>query len=573
MEIDTSKIRSFLKDNFYPFSYFSEAALKKSVNAIRIIELRKGEKITLGGASELEDYLYLIKGCVSVEKGEKTYRTDADEIIDWPFLFPRLPEMLTISAIGDALICHADHEALEVILSFDELSSNAAFFEDENAEKILKAIRKTTTFHRLPMEALEEAVKRMRYLHATKGTEVIKQGEKGDSFYIIFSGKAEVWKQGLYDDEQKMVDTMGPGDAFGEESLVLGGSRNATVRLTSDAILLTMTQEDFNELISISMIQRVKPEIAKAMIESGYQLLDVRYEEEYEEKFVPGSILMPLPDLRKRWNELDLTKQYVVMCASGKRASVAALLLKQRKFEVTAIEGGMRDWPFETQKSMEIEIILFDFCPYGQRAIITLLYNQHPYRLTVIDPDNLPPWFEQVSPLGKVPILRVEGTETIFESSVINDYLNKIASDRLLPKNLLRRTQCRSWIEFGSACLSTFTGMLAAPTEAKFYQAQAAFLKNLHILEEQVNENGPYFEGEQFTLVDSTYAPLFVRMSQLFEVITFYDQDEFPRITSWGESLLALDAVKNSVIGDFAKVFRKFVHRKGKDGYIDTLMG
>ncbi len=567
MKIDTKKIGYLLKDNF------TEAALKESESAIRIFELCQGEKMTLGGSSPSEDYLYLVKGRMSIEKEGKIYRNDADETIDWPFLLPRLPETLTISAFDDVLICHGDHEALEVLRSFNELSSEAASLEAKNADEILKAIRNTTTFQRLPTETLEEVVRRMHYIHVAKDSDVVKQGEKGDNFYIILSGQAEVWKQGLYDDEQKMVDTMGPGDSFGEEALVIGGTRNATIRFVSNAVLLTMSQEDFNELISISMIKMIKPEIAKAMVDSGYKLLDVRYEEEYEERFVPGSILMPLPDLRKRLPELEPKQQYVIMCAGGKRAAVAAFLLKQRKFDVVAIEGGMRDWPFETQKNMEIEIILFDFCPYGQRAIITLLHNKGAYRLTVIDPDDLPPWFKQVSPLGKVPILRVEDKETIFESSVINEYLNQISSDRLLPTNLLRRTQCRSWIEFGSACLSGFTGMLAAPTEAKFHHAQEAFLKNLRLLEEQVDENGPYFEGEQFTLVDSTYAPLFLRMKHLSEVVEFHNPDEFPRIKSWSENLLALDAVKNSVIGDFSQVFRNFVRRKGKEGYIDTLMG
>ncbi len=596
MGIDTSEMKSFLKDNYCPFSRLSEAALKKTGEVLRFFELRQGEQIVIGGASNLEDYLYLVKGrvevatdgeitqmyinqmtkrpfIVEVEQGSDVNKKYVNKMTDRPFLFPRLPETLSISAFEDAIVCHVDNEGLDVLLSFDELSSNAAFFEIENAEEILQAIRNTATFRSLPMAALEEAVRRMRQAHVTSGTDVIRQAEKGESFYIILAGQAEVWRQGKYDDEQKRVSTMGPGDAFGEEALVLGGNRNATVRMVSDGTLLTMNQQDFNELISMSMIQSVNAEVAKAMIDSGDQLLDVRYEEEYEERFVPGSILIPLPELRKRYTELDKKKRYLVTCAAGKRAAVAALLLKQRHFEVTTIEGGMRDWPFETQKNMEIELILFDFCPYAQRALITMLYNGNPHTLTVIDPENLPPWFEQVSPLGKVPILRVDSKDTIFESSVINDYLNQISSHRLLPKNPLLKTQCRSWIEFGSACLSNVTSMIKAATAEKFDEARDDFLKNLRILEAQVDKQGPYFNGEQFTLVDSTYAPLFLRMKHLFDTVKFYEPEELPRIKSWSENLLVLDAVKNSVVGDFSEIFRHFVRRKGNGGYIDTLMG
>jgi len=82
-----------------------------------------------------------------------------------------------------------------------------------------------------------------------------------------------------------------------------------------------------------------------------------------------------------------------------------------------------------------------------------------------------------------------------------------------------------------------------------------------------------YDNGEQFTLVDSTYAPLFLRMKHLFDTVKFYEPEELPRIKSWSENLLVLDAVKNSVVGDFSEIFRHFVRRKGNGGYIDTLMG
>lgn len=553
MEIHINEIKSFLKNNYYPFSRLSDAALEQSWAVLRTFELRQGEKIVIGGASNSEDYLYLVKGSIKILKGSDILHKDINNITEQPFLFPRLPETLTIFATDDAIICHADNEALDNL----------------GAEEILTAIHNTATFRHLPMEMVKEAVKRMRKIHVTSGTNVIRQDEKGDSFFIILSGHAEVWKEKIEEDTPKMVDTMGPGEAFGEEALLMGAARNATIRMVSDATLVTMNQEDFNELISISLIKRVNAEIAKAMIDSGHQLLDVRYEEEYEKRFIPGSILIPLPELRKRYTELDPKKPHVIMCAGGLRASVAALLLKQRNFEVSAIEGGMRDWPFETHKNLELELILFYFCPYAQQILITLLYNDNQHKLTVIDPDNLPSWFEQVSPLKKVPILRVEDKDSIFEASVINDYLNQISSNRLLPRNPLRQAQCRSWIEFGTTCLSNFMEMICASGDEKFHEARDSLLKNLRILEMQVDKAGPYFDGEQFTLVDSTYAPLFFRMKYLSDIVKFYEPEELPQIKSWSENLLALDAVKNSVVGDFSKIFQDFVHRKGKGGYID----
>ncbi|MDM8564567.1 glutathione S-transferase family protein [Candidatus Halobeggiatoa sp. HSG11] len=220
----------------------------------------------------------------------------------------------------------------------------------------------------------------------------------------------------------------------------------------------------------------------------------------------------------------------------------------------------------------ELELITFAACPYGQRTLITLLYTNSPHKLTVIEPGNLPTWFKQVSPLGKVPILRVGDEKAIFESSVINDYLNQVTDNYLLPNDSLHRALCCSWIEFCSTCLSDFMNIIVAPSKTAFNEANDNFLKNLQILEQQVDENGPYFVGEQFTLVDSTYAPLFLRMEHLSEIVDFYTATEFPRIKNWSKNLLAQEAVQKSVIGgDFSKIFRMFVQKMGKDGYVNSL--
>ncbi len=221
--------------------------------------------------------------------------------------------------------------------------------------------------------------------------------------------------------------------------------------------------------------------------------------------------------------------------------------------------------------NIELELVSFPSCPYGQRILITMLHNGNPHKLTLIQPGNLPAWFEQVSPLGTVPILRVKNKETIFESSVINDYLNQISDGRLLPKDSLHRAICCCWIEFCSTCISNFMSMINAPTKIDFYKACDTLLNNLRILEQQVDKDGPYFTGDQFTLVDSTYAPLFLRMQHLAKIINFYEPEELPKIKNWSENLLDLDAVQDSIIGDFSKLFHTFIQKIGQGGYVNSL--
>ena len=87
------------------------------------------------------------------------------------------------------------------------------------------------------------------------------------------------------------------------------------------------------------------------MLETGYKLIDVRTDEEYEYGRIPGALLIPLFDLKQRKAELDVQARYIIYCHAGSRSSVAALRLTQAGFDVQTLEGGFSAWPFEIEES------------------------------------------------------------------------------------------------------------------------------------------------------------------------------------------------------------------------------
>jgi len=221
---------------------------------------------------------------------------------------------------------------------------------------------------------------------------------------------------------------------------------------------------------------------------------------------------------------------------------------------------------------MDLELILFDFCPFAQRGVISLAYANVPHKLTYLDPSNLPDWFAEVSPFQKVPILRIDGKTTIFESSVINELISTVATKKMLPEDPIECGLCRSWTEFGSTLLGQLMGMILAADKAAYTTIHTAFIKNIQCLEEQMEGRLPYFAGEQFTLVDSTYAPLFMRMAYLNQRMDLYSATDFPRVTAWAKQLESLDAVKNSTQGSFDKIYHRFIQNKGAGGYLVNQM-
>ncbi len=217
---------------------------------------------------------------------------------------------------------------------------------------------------------------------------------------------------------------------------------------------------------------------------------------------------------------------------------------------------------------MGIELVSFKLCPFVQRSIITLLYKQVDYKTTYIDINNPPHWFVDISPFSKVPLLRIDGEHVLFESAVINEYLDDITPNRMQPEDPLLRALNRAWIEVGSACLVDLFKLLSTKDEKKFKLKQDEMIDRLDQVEE-VLEDKPFFNGPSLSLVDMAYAPLFMRLAILGRTSPLYNNAELPNVDAWSKALLALPAVQSSVVPDFEELFVKSI--KNDNGYAASI--
>ncbi len=317
---------------------------------IRAFDLKSGEQLVLRNFGDY-DYLYVLQGQVSLSADSGLPMTlRAGDAEQRRFMIPRGTESLHIEAVDRALVYQIDGQELDFLVALSEVV-DLSDPDDEEAHKRVRLISNAKPFQRLPIETVAEALRRMQRIEVVEGQEIVRQGEPGDAFYVIEDGEAEVWELGLYDDEPQLVNELSMGDGFGEEALVMGGSRGATVRMTRNGHLLVLDKVDFDQLVKKRMVEWVDSSTAQSLLKNGYQLLDVRYEEEFEESFIPGSTLIPLQQLRKRYTELDPEKPYVAYCKGGMRSAVAALLLTQRGYEAVSLTGGIREWPYDVVKN------------------------------------------------------------------------------------------------------------------------------------------------------------------------------------------------------------------------------
>jgi NADPH-dependent 2,4-dienoyl-CoA reductase/sulfur reductase-like enzyme/rhodanese-related sulfurtransferase len=83
-----------------------------------------------------------------------------------------------------------------------------------------------------------------------------------------------------------------------------------------------------------------------------FQVLDVREKDEVEKKRIPGSVWIPLGELKKRVHELDKSKEIVVHCESGLRSYKACLRLQHEGLKnVRNVDGGMLCWCYDMELS------------------------------------------------------------------------------------------------------------------------------------------------------------------------------------------------------------------------------
>src|SRR3984957_309411 len=210
-----------------------------------------------------------------------------------------------------------------------------------------------------------------------------------------------------------------------------------------------------------------------------------------------------------------------------------------------------------------LKLISHKLCPYVQRAVIALTEKGVGFERIDIDLANKPDWFLAISPLGKTPVLQV-GDRAIFESAVILEYLEETEPTPLHPADPLTRAEHRAWIEFGSTVLNDIAGFYAAQDEtafkAKTNQLEARFAR----LETRVAAS-PWFDGENFSLVDAVFAPAF----RYFDVFDVFDEiADFgilagkPKLAQWCKALATRPSVRSAVSADYSVLLRAFIDRR-----------
>ncbi len=198
----------------------------------------------------------------------------------------------------------------------------------------------------------------------------------------------------------------------------------------------------------------------------------------------------------------------------------------------------------------EIEIYSAVLCPFAHRVRLTLIEKGVPFELIEIDLQNKPANFLEISPYGKVPVLK-HGDRCVWESAIVNEYLEEVFPDRpLLPTEAMQRAQARIWIHFADTQLFATTHKLLFSQDPLQQVAGVKQLTEcLRLIEreglQKLSVDGPYWLGKQLSLVDLTFYPWFEQLVVLEHFRGFQWPSGLDRLQQWQAAVAQRESVKS----------------------------
>ena len=152
-----------------------------------------------------------------------------------------------------------------------------------------------------------------------------------------------------------------------------------------------------------------------------------------------------------------------------------------------------------------------------------------------VDLSNKSEEFLSVSPYGKVPVLRVDGT-SLYESNIVNEYLDEVyESPKLMPENPEDRALVRSWMAFADdyffpSIYRVRTGVQRGYSEDEIEEAKDKLDDALSRLEHQLE--GKKYLVEEYTLADIAHAGNFHRL-RILAKSGEVSLHKYPNVMTW----------------------------------------
>ncbi|HEY0666375.1 MAG TPA: cyclic nucleotide-binding domain-containing protein [Gallionella sp.] len=350
-----------------PISTFDQVRLRELAGYCQITSVNAGgDTGKLFGQSGKS--VYLIDGEIELayQDGNKVTIKAESEWAKHP-LGKRQPDIVSARALRASRLLSVDEDLLDRMMTWEQVAQHnldavakpGARMEPRadnsvDAQRLMRSSMfsvdrlNSGPLAHLPMANVGELLRRIESVNVRANEVIVREGGEGDYYYIIDSGRVQVTRH--VGGVELPLAELREGDVFGEEALISGAKRNATVTMKTDGILLRLGREDFMTLLKEPLLHKSSYEHAIHAVSNGAVWLDVRYPPEFRHDRLPGAMNVPLNEIRDAIGVLDRGKKYIACCQSGQRSAAAAFILAQAGYDVEVLDGGLWSVPRTAQK-------------------------------------------------------------------------------------------------------------------------------------------------------------------------------------------------------------------------------
>ncbi len=313
-------------------------------------QFRRGDQLFRQGDRD-ELVLYLLRGQIALYADDRPVKRVSAGSDEARYALAHLqPRPYTAQAESEVTVLCLDRRTLERMIA-DPASSaqrgnpvEVGDLEATESADWMTRLLKSALFSRVPAVSLQRLFTAVERVEVERGQVVVRQGEPGDYFYVVVTGRCRVSRRTASGSVVALAD-LGEGDSFGEEALIGDAPRNATVTMVSDGRLMRLSREEFVEIIRKPALAQISRREADELARHGAVWVDVRFPDEHRAHGIAGSLNLPLNALRLHAGRLDPHRTYLIYCDDGRRSAVGAFLLTQRSLDARHLAGGIGPAP------------------------------------------------------------------------------------------------------------------------------------------------------------------------------------------------------------------------------------
>ena len=262
---------SFLDlNNYQPLGSLTPENLKEIAEKLEVIELKEGDAVFKEGDKD-DHHIFLYTGNINLVKAGKTLKTIEAGTSDAKSAIAHIiPRNFSCTAASDVVIFKVDADLLDLMLAWDQTGSfQVEELSGGDDDDWMSRILQTEAFRRIPPANIQSIFTSLEDINVNIGDKIITQGDTGDYFYIIKSGRCMVTRKNPGQDKEIKLADLETGSTFGEEALISDATRNASIVMLTKGLLSRLSKEDFLELLNEPMIEKTDYTSAALKIKNG----------------------------------------------------------------------------------------------------------------------------------------------------------------------------------------------------------------------------------------------------------------------------------------------------------------